>query len=101
MRQGLYIWRQGGLAMIRVVMATVILFAILVAVYLALDYYMRWARRRELETEHAEGTGSALTREDYVDRGMADYRRSWEKKLLIGVFAIPLIVIVLLAFLAS
>lgn len=87
--------------MIRVLMASVILFAILAAVYLALDVYMRWAKRRQLESEHAQGAGSALTREDYIDRGMAEYRRSWERRLLVGVFLVPLLVIALLAFLAD
>lgn len=87
--------------MIRVVLATAVLFAILSAIYIGLDRYMRWARRRELESDYAEGGETALTREDYVDRGMAEYRRSWEKRLLIGIFVIPLLVIVLLAFLAD
>ena len=35
-----------------------------------------------------DGEGNALTREDYVSKGMAKYDRSWERKLLLGIYII-------------
>lgn len=87
--------------MLRIVLASVVLFALLFALYVALDKYMRWTRRKVLEEEYAESATHALTREDYVDRGLAAYERSTEKKLLAGVFVLPLIVIGILAFFAD
>ncbi|MCL5776970.1 hypothetical protein M1105_08240 [Limibaculum sp. FT325] len=84
--------------MLRIVIASVVLFGLLVGLYAALDWYMRWARRRALEEEYAESRGQPLTQEDYVDRGLAQYERSLEKRLLVGVIFLPLIVIALLAF---
>lgn len=84
--------------MLRIVFASVVLFGLLLGLYAALDWYMRWARRRSLEEEYTEEAGQPLTMEDYVDRGLAQYERSIEKRLLIGVIFLPLIVIALLAF---
>jgi hypothetical protein len=77
-----------------------ILMAVLTVIYIGLGTYMRWDRRKRLESEHASGAGGALTREDYVAKGMADYDRSWERKLLLGVFALPFLVALGIALLA-
>lgn len=81
-----------------VVLRVLLVFGLLFAIYLALDAYLRWDRRRTLETEHAAGASPTLTREDYVSKGLAEYERSWERKALYGVFALPVVVgLVLLA----
>lgn len=84
--------------MLRIVLASVVLFGLLLGLYAALDWYMRWARRRSLEEEYSETPGQPLTQEDFVDRGLAQYERSTEKRLLLGVIFLPLLVIALLAF---
>ncbi|MBK0401292.1 hypothetical protein H0I76_19005 [Limibaculum sp. M0105] len=84
--------------MLRIVLASVVLFGLLLGLYVALDWYMRWARRRSLEEEYTEDPSQPLTMEDFVDRGLAKYERSIEKRLLIGVVFLPLIVIAALAF---
>lgn len=84
--------------MLRIVLASVVLFGLLLGLYAVLDWYMRWTRRRALEDEYAESPGQPLTQEDFVDRGLAQYERSTEKRLLIGVIFLPLLVIALLAF---
>ena len=78
--------------MFAVVMRFAVLMAVLTGIYIALGWYMRWDRARRLEDEHASGEGSALTREDYVAKGMAEYDRSWERKLLLGVYIIPVLI---------
>jgi hypothetical protein len=59
---------------------------------------MRWSRRKQLEDEYASEPGHSLTREDYVDKGLAAYERSLEKRLLPAVVCLPLLVIAALAF---
>ncbi|MEM1383443.1 MAG: hypothetical protein AAF713_14280 [Pseudomonadota bacterium] len=87
--------------MVRVVIAVIVTAGILLAIFVVLDLYLRWSRRRELESQHAQGDGASLTREDYVAKGMAEYRRSPERRLLWGVFLVPLIVVGILALLAK
>ncbi len=84
-----------------VVLRIVIFFAVLTAIYLGLDWYMRGQRVRDLEEEHASGLGSSLSREDYVAKGIAVYSRSWQRKALLGIFAAPIIVILIIAWLAN
>lgn len=87
--------------MIRVVLVLVAVMAVVYAVYIACDRYLRWDERRRLEERHARGEAGNVNREDYVQKGLADYERSTEKKLLIGLFAVPFVVIALLALLAK
>lgn len=84
-----------------VVLRIVVFFAVLTAIYMALDWYMRTQRIRELESEHASGMGSSLSREDYVAKGLAVYSRSWQRKALLGIFAAPFIVILIIVALAA
>jgi len=86
--------------MFLVVMRVVILFAVLFAIYAGVVAYMRWDRRRELEAEYSAGAGGALTQEDFVSKGLAEFERSQKRQLLYGVFLIPVAVIAVLGFLA-
>jgi hypothetical protein len=87
--------------MFPVVMRFAILMAVLSAIYIGLGWYMRWERTRRLEDDFASGEGGGLTREDYIAKGMADYDRSWERKLLLGVFILPILVALALALVAN
>ena len=87
--------------MFPVLMRFAILMAVLSAIYIGLGWYMRWDRTRRLEDEFASGEGGGLTREDYVAKGMADYDRSWERKLLLGVFILPVLATLALALIAN
>ena len=73
------------------VMRFAILMAVLSAIYIGLGWYMLWDRARRLKDEHSSGQGTALTREDYVAKGLAKYDRSWERKLLLGIFVLPIL----------
>lgn len=87
--------------MFAVVLRLTILMAVLTAIFIALGRYMRWDRARRLEDEHASGLGGALTRDDYIARGMAEYDRSWQRKLLIGVYLVPILIALVLALVAN
>ena len=75
--------------------------AVLVAIHRGLDWYLRYDTVRRLEKEHARGEGGALTREDYVARGLARYERSWERRLLLAVYVVPFLVMAALLVLAQ
>lgn len=87
--------------MFLVVMRFAILTGVLLAIYIALTWYMRWDRARRLGAEHMSGEGGALTREDYIAKGLAEYERSWERKLLYGVFLLPIVTVLVLALFAN
>lgn len=87
--------------MLRVLVVIVALMGVLTAIYVALGIYVRWERTRELEAEYAAGKGRSLTREDYVQRGLAEYDRSTRKRLLVGVFAAPVLVFIALVLIAN
>lgn len=87
--------------MLRVLVVIVALMAVLTAIYVALGVYTRWERARELEAEHAAGKGRSLTREDYVQQGLVEYDRSLRKRLLIGIFATPVLVFIGLVVIAN
>ena len=74
------------------------IFALLYAIYYATDTYLRWETRRRLEERHDAGEASALTREDFVQKGLAEYERSAEKKALLAIFVVPPTIIAILAF---
>ncbi len=75
--------------------------AVLVAIHRALDWYLRHDTARRLREEHARGEGGALTREDYVARGLARYRRSWERKLLYAIYVVPFLVMAVVLLLVQ
>jgi hypothetical protein len=83
------------------VLGLAIAIGMLTAIYIALGMYMRWDYARRLGDEYASGKGDALTREDYIAKGLAEYERSWERKLLYGVFVLPIIGAVLVAVFAN
>lgn len=87
--------------LLRSFIIAVALVAVLTAVYVALDMYLRWERRRQLEDEHASGQAGGLSREDYVARGLARYQRSVPKKTIAAIFAAPVLLLVILILLAG
>ena len=87
--------------MFAVVLRLTILLAVLTAIFIALGRYLRWDCTRRLEDEHASGLGGALTRDDYIARGLAEYDRSWRRKLLLGIYQVPILIALVLALVAN
>ncbi|MEM8595010.1 MAG: hypothetical protein AAGF76_00855, partial [Pseudomonadota bacterium] len=69
---------------IRAVILSAVLFAILGVIYVLLDSYLRWDTIRQLERRYAAGEGGGVNREDFIEKGLATYERSTEKKVLMG-----------------
>ncbi|MEM1345384.1 MAG: hypothetical protein AAGI34_12500 [Pseudomonadota bacterium] len=84
-----------------IVLRAVLVLVLLAAVYVGLAAFMRWQRQRTLEAEYAAGVEPALTREDYIAKGLAAYERSPERKALYAVFIVPLIVGAILGALSA
>lgn len=87
--------------MLGLVIRLVVLFAILTVIYILLTKYFRWSRKRELENRFDSGAVRANDRKGYVARGMAKYESSLTKKLLLGVYLLPIGIVVLLIYIAD
>lgn len=66
----------------------VLCFVLASILYLALSYYSRSLHMGWLEREWEE-QGRPGTRDDFVDRGMAEYQTSLRRKLILGVYVLP------------
>lgn len=87
--------------MVLVVLRIALLIALLVAIHFGLDWWMRRQRARRLEREHDQGYGGQLDRDDYLARGLSQYERSWERRLLIGIYLVPALLALGLALLTN
>lgn len=87
--------------MLRVLVIVTAMIAVLTMVYVVLSATARRRRARELEAEYRAGAGHALTREDFVARGLAEFDRSIPKRTILAIFAAPVLVVAALAILAS
>ncbi|MFP7569506.1 hypothetical protein [Marivita sp. S2033] len=67
----------------------VIGFLVLTVVYFSLSFYCRAGRREELEKEWDEEI-RAGNRDTYVQGGLREYDGSLRRKLLLGVYIVPL-----------
>ncbi len=79
----------------------VVIFAILTLIYVALSRYYRWDRARELRTEFDAGEAGTEDRDAHIAQGLSQYDRSLKKKLVFGVYLVPLAAIALLLFVAN
>lgn len=82
------------------VIRVVILFVLLTAAYVALSVFLRWDRRRKLRAEYRSRPHIRVEEEVYVSRGLASYDRSLGKKLLRGIYLLPVGVVGLLIMVA-
>lgn len=73
------------------------LMIVLTVIYVALSFYSRSVRRSKLETywDEEQLTGD---REAFVDLGLKDYDGSVRRKLIWGVFIVPVAVIATLVY---
>lgn len=83
------------------VIRLILLFAILTVVYLALSWYTRWNRGRELRSEFDAGHETPLPRDQYVASGLAQYQRSIRPRLILGVYLLPLALVIVLLIIAN
>jgi len=64
----------------------------LTVVYLCVSWFSKSVRREKLEVEFDAG-GIDGTRADFVKQGLKDYDGSLRRKLILGVYVVPIIVV--------
>ncbi len=72
----------------------------LTVIYVIASLYFRSQCRTKLEKGWAE-EGSIGSRDDYVDRGLKEYDRSFGRRLLLGIYIVPLLTIGVLVYLSN
>ncbi len=75
-------------------------FLALSVVYLIVTVYARSVRRENLEKEFDAG-GIEGSRDAFIAEGMARYRHSLRKKLLLGVYLVPMAVVAITIYLVN
>lgn len=78
----------------------IIAFAVLSVIYLSLSLYSRARRRDKLEAEWDEG-GIPGPREAYVKHGLKDYDGSLRRKLILGVYIVPMSLVCLIIYIVN
>ncbi len=78
-----------------------VIFLILTVIYVGLSVYHRWARRRALQAAWDAAPVAGTDRERFVAEGMRDYQRSLARRLLWGVYLVPLGFLFLLLVVAN
>jgi hypothetical protein len=78
----------------------IILFVALTIVYISLSLYSRSVRRAKLEAEWEE-EGMTGDRDAFIKQGLAEYDGSLRRKLILGVYVVPLALIALIIYLVN
>ena len=75
-------------------------FVVLTVIYLSLSFYSRSVRRAKLRRKWDEDIRRG-DREEYVRRGLKIYDRSLRRKLLWGVYIVPVVTIAVVIYLVN
>ncbi len=74
--------------------------AILTAIYLVLSLWSRSVRKEKLEDEWDEEIRTG-DRDAFVEEGLRDYDRSFRRKLIRGVYVVPVVLILGLIYVVN
>ncbi|MEM8653504.1 MAG: hypothetical protein AAGF36_02065 [Pseudomonadota bacterium] len=77
-----------------------IFFVVLTVIYVSLSLYSRARARDRLEAEWDAGDKPG-PREAYVKHGLADYDGSLRRKLILGVYIVPTLLVCLIIYLVN
>lgn len=75
-------------------------FIFLTIVYVILSIWSRSVRRRKLAAWWEE-EGRPGERDDYVEKGLAEYDRSLRRKLILGVYIIPVFIVSVIIYVTN
>lgn len=78
-----------------------ILIVLLAVLHSLLGRYFRWDKKKQLQAEFDGTKHIATNREEFVGKGLADYDKSLRKKMLWGIWLLPLIIGVTLIAIAA
>lgn len=75
-------------------------FLVLTVIYVILSLYSRAMRRRKLLAEW-EATGQPGDRDTFLQEGLHDYDDSLRRKLILGVYVVPVVVVTTIIYLTN
>lgn len=75
-------------------------FVVLTVIYISLSLYSRRVRRDKLEQEWDEQIGTG-NREAFVRAGLKEYDGSLRRKLILGVYIVPLTLMIVIIYLTN
>ena len=78
----------------------VIGFVVLTVIYVSLSLYSRSVRRSKLKTWWEE-EGRPGDLDAYVEKGLAEYDGSLRRKLILGVYIVPICLVALMIYLTN
>ena len=78
----------------------VIGFAVLTVIYVCLSLYSRAVRKGKLRDKWEAGP-KKVDRETFVQRGLEKYDNSIRRKLILGVYIVPVVVITAIIYLTN
>ena len=83
------------LALLRLI---IVLLIVLTIIYVGLSIYSRRVRRDKLAARWDEKDVLTVDREAFIERGLKKYDNSFRRKLILGVYIVPLTAIALLVY---
>ena len=78
----------------------VMAFIVLTVIYVCLSLYSRAVRRGKLRDEWHEGPQD-VDKETFVQRGLEEYDGSLRRKLILGVYVVPLVTVGVIIYLTN
>lgn len=78
----------------------VISFLILTVVYICVVFYSRSVRKAKLREWYEEGDKSQSL-DQYIQQGLREYEGSLRRKLIWGVYIVPLLLLILVIYLTN
>ncbi|QFT57984.1 hypothetical protein FIU94_04030 [Sulfitobacter sp. THAF37] len=75
-------------------------FVVLTVVYVCLSFYSRSVRRSKLRKKWYEGK-QLVDRDTFVQRGLERYDGSIRRKLILGVYIVPVVVVGVVIYLTN
>lgn len=85
------------IAFLRMLIPLLILLSI---IYAVASIRARHKARERLEREWEDGGGTG-DREGFIDEGLDDYSDSFRRKILLGIYVVPLLLIALMVYLTN
>ncbi len=89
--------------MIALLRLSIIGFAILTVIYVILSIWSRLKRRGKLAAEWDDGDVGigAASKDAYIQQGLKEYDRSLRRKLILGVYVVPVLVVGTIIYLTN
>lgn len=75
-------------------------FVVLTVIYICLSLYSRAVRKGKLKAEWDENRGPG-ERDAFVKQGLEDYDGSLRRKLILGVYVVPICLVALIIYLTN